>query len=62
MKGLVVSVDPQNGTNIQTACGSAKELSELIKQDLDFYFNGVRITTKNQSIQEMVNSYAIQRK
>lgn len=61
MKGLVVSVAPQNGANINTVCGSAKELSELIKQDLDFYFNGVRITTKNQSIQEMINSYAIQR-
>lgn len=61
MKGLIVTITPQRNTDIRTACESAKELSEFIKTDIEFEFNGVRITTKNMSINEMIDSYLKQR-
>jgi hypothetical protein len=62
MNGLLIKVDAAKGAYIGTVCNSAKELSEFIKEDVEFEFNGVRVTTKNQSIQEMITSYATQRK
>ena len=57
MKGLNISVEVTKGTTVQVACDSAKELSELCKQEIDFTFNGVKITTQGKSINEMIESY-----
>ena len=48
---------PVKGSDIQTVCGEVKELSEFLKQDIYFEFNGVSISTLNKSINEMVESY-----
>lgn len=61
-KTLNITVDICKGAHITTACSEVKELSELLKQDFTFDFNGVKITTENKSINEMVNSYLIKTK
>ena len=60
MKGIKVNITVNKGTDIKTACDSAKMLSELSKQEIDFVFNGVTITTVNKSINEMVQTYTTQ--
>lgn len=58
LKGIFVKLEPQKGANIQTVCDSAKELCEFLKQDVEFEFNGVPLTTRNLSINEMVEKYS----
>ena len=60
MKGIKINIIVNKGVDIQTACDSAKILSEVAKQEIDFMFNGVRITTENKSINEMVKMYTTQ--
>lgn len=57
MYNIEVKVIPVNGSDIQKVCGEVKELSEFLKQDIYFKFNGVPISTLNKSINEMVESY-----
>lgn len=61
MNGVEVSIRVLKGTSIQTACDSAKEISERVGQIIVFEFNNVKITTHNMSINEMVASYNKQR-
>ena len=61
MRGIHIEIQVNRGTTIQVACDSAKELSEKVNQVIEFTFNGVRITTANNSINEMVESYNKQR-
>lgn len=57
MRNIEVKVTPIRGSDIQKVCGEVKELSEFLKQDIYFEFNGVPISTLNKSINEMVESY-----
>lgn len=57
MYNIEVKVIPVKGSDIQKVCGEVKELSEFLKQDIYFEFNGVSISTLNKSINEMVESY-----
>lgn len=59
--GIWIDVKPLRGTSINNACSHVKELSEYLQQDLSFKFNGVEITTKNQSINDMIKSYNLHR-
>lgn len=61
MRYLKVEVTPHTGTKIEQACSEAKELSEFIKQEVTFLFNGVSISTYDKSINDMVDSYLTQR-
>jgi hypothetical protein len=57
MNNIEVKITPVKGSDIQKVCGEVKELSEFLKQDIYFEFNGVSISTLNKSINEMVESY-----
>ena len=61
MRGINVIIEVRKGTTIQDACDSVKVLSEFIGEDIEFKFNGNVITTKNKSINDMVDSYLKQR-
>lgn len=54
---IKVEVSIPKGITIERACGEVKELSEFLKEELYFKFNGVPITTNGKSILEMVKSY-----
>lgn len=54
---IEVSIKPKPKQHINKVCADAKLLSEYINRDIVFEFNGVRITTENKSINEMVDSY-----
>lgn len=58
---IEVSVVVPKNTTIERACGEVKELSEFLKEDIDFKFNGVNISTANKTINEMVKSYMVSR-
>jgi hypothetical protein len=58
---LSITVEPCKGANIRAACDNAKELSELIKREITFTFNGVIVTTAGWSINEMVERYMTHR-
>ena len=57
LKGVLITLEPQKGASIRAVCDSAKELSEFLKQEFKFQFNGVPLTTLNMSINEMVEKY-----
>ena len=56
-----ISITPRRGTSISDVCYDVKILSEHIKEEISFEFNGVNITTENKSITEMIQSYSFQR-
>lgn len=57
MKGIKIEISPHYKANIKDVCESAKVLSEYLGYDLEFRFNGVKISTENKSINEMVERY-----
>ena len=46
MIGITVKIEVKKGASIQNACDSAKVLSEYLKEEIEFTFNGVKITTQ----------------
>jgi len=58
---ISVKITPIKGRSIEKVCGDVKELSEFLKSEIVFEFNGVPITTENKSINEMVLSYSTAR-
>ena len=56
-----VSVNVKAGASIQRVCEDVKELAEHLDTVINFTFNGVEMTTRNQSIKEMVDGYVKQR-
>lgn len=57
LKGIFITLEPQKGASIRAVCDSAKELSEFLKEEVKFEFNGVPLTTHNMSINDMVEKY-----
>lgn len=61
MRGITINISVNRGTTVEIACDSVKELSEKANQEIVFEFNGVKISTENKSINEMIASYNKQR-
>jgi len=57
MRNINIKIEPKRGKSIDQACGDAKELSEFIKEEVEFEFNGVFVTTENHSIDDMIRIY-----
>jgi hypothetical protein len=59
MQSISITVTPKSGKTIQEVCGDVKELSELLKEEITFNFNGILLTAHdNISINEMVQNYS----
>jgi len=54
IRTLNLSITPQRGSNIKDVCSEAKQLADDCGVEFDFVFNGVEITTENNSIEEMI--------
>ena len=57
MEHIKIEIKPKSGKSIDQVCGDVKELSEFMKEELDFKFNGVYVTTDNHSINDMIRIY-----
>ena len=57
---IMITIAPQQNKHIDDVCKDVKILSEHLDTDLSFTFNGVLITTENNSINEMIRIYTHQ--
>ena len=55
MNSFTLEIHIRPGTKVAEACNDVKLLSEFMKEELCFYFNGVLISTEDSSIDDMVD-------
>ena len=62
MNSFTLEIHIRPGTKVAEACNDVKLLSEFMKEELCFYFNGVLISTEDSSIDDMVDNYVTQQR
>lgn len=55
-----IIVKPNYKATITDVCNEIKMLSEHLRKEISFTFNGVELTTNNCSIHDMIQKYSIQ--